>query len=188
MRIVTLDAIHLALRDWVMLRKPELRLGRAMALKTSSRILPRVEYKFASAPAARRVEATRPVTGLAPSLAQTTGVCEVNPSVGARRELPDDIGVAFKAALIAHKRSSRNGWSGGQYRRRGGARIQQQERREDEARPAPNDAPRFHVGLLVTDSALRISETMDSDKSPPTGNVIWSFPEGLMISVRKLCS
>jgi len=188
MRIMTFNAIHLLLRDRVMLREPELRLGGSMTLKTGCRILAGVEYEFASAPAARRVQAARPVTGLAPGLAQTTGVCEVNPSMGARRELPDDIGVAFKTALIAHKRSSRNGGSGGQYRRRSGAGIQQQESHKDESHPAPNDAPRFHVGLLVTDSALRISETMDSDKSPPTGNVIWSFPEGLMISVRKLCS
>jgi len=188
MRIMTFNAIHLLFRDWVMLREAELRLGGSMTLKTGRRILAGVEYEFPSAPAARRVEAARPVTGLAPGLATTVLAFEVNPSVSARRELPDDIGVAFKAALIAHERSSRNGGSGGENRRRSGAGIQQQERREDEARPAPNDAPRFHVGLLVTDSALRISETMDSDKSPPTGNVIWSFPEGLMISVRKLCS
>lgn len=186
MRIMTFNAIHLLLRDGVMLREPELRLDGSVTLKTGRRILAGIEYEFASASASRRVEAARPMTGLTPGLATTVLAFEVNPGVGACRELPDDIGVAFKAALVAHERSSRNYRSGGENRRRSGAGIQQQERREDEPGPATDDTPRFHVGLLVTESALSISETMASDKSPPTGNVIWSFPAGSMIRVRKL--
>jgi hypothetical protein len=130
MRVVTLHAIHFVLRDRVMLREAELRLGGAMALKTRRRILSGVENEFAPAPAARHVQAARPVTRFAPGLTQTPCVCQVNPGMGTGGKHPHDIGVAIHAALITHERGSRNRWRSGQYRRRGGAGIQQQKHRE----------------------------------------------------------
>jgi hypothetical protein len=131
MRVVTLHAIHLVLRDWVMLREAELRLGGTMALKTRRRILSGIENEYAPASAARYVQAARPVTRFAPGLTQTARVIQMNPGMGTRGKHPHDVGVAFHAALITHERGSSNGWRSCQYRRRGGAGIQQQKHREN---------------------------------------------------------
>ncbi len=113
MRIMAFHAIHLVLRDRVMLREMELRLGGPMAFKTGRRIFAGVENGFASAAAARYMQATRPVARLATGLTQTICVLQMNPGMRAGGKQPHDIGMAFHTALVAYEGGSRNGWCGG---------------------------------------------------------------------------
>ena len=115
MGIMALHAIHFALRDRVMLREAELRLGGAMALKTCRRIFAWIEDEFATASAARHMQAPRPVARLATGLTQSICVLQMNPRMRAGGEQPHNVGMAFPAALVAYERGSGNGWRRGQY-------------------------------------------------------------------------
>ena len=103
-RIVALDAIHLAFGDRVVLGKMEFGVDVQMALETGLRVLARIDdIPFGSRAACRHVLARRAVAGLAPVLARHLAGLEVQPGVRAGRENAGDPGVAIQAYFVAHK-------------------------------------------------------------------------------------
>ncbi len=107
-RIMALDAIHLAFDDRVMLRQVEFRVRFQMAGETSCRVFAGIDDELI-APATRLdMQAARPVTGFAPGLPGHFRTFKMNPRVRTGREGTDVIRVAQIAGLITNERSTLN--------------------------------------------------------------------------------
>jgi len=100
-RIVTLHAIHLPFADRMMLRQIDFRVRLQMTLQTSGRIASRIYNESASPAADRDVPAAGSVTGFAPALSGHFRAFEVHPRMRTRRKNARDVGVTFKARLVA---------------------------------------------------------------------------------------
>jgi hypothetical protein len=108
MWIVTLDAVHFAFDDGMVLRQMELSLDRTVAFKTGGRIAAGIDNEFSSAATTGDVETARPVARLTASLPRGPAVFETNAGVGTGRKNSGDISVALGAATVANKSGSRN--------------------------------------------------------------------------------
>ena len=101
MRVMTLDAIHAAFNDWVMLRQIEFSMGLQMTLETGRRIFSRVDDEFAASAAGLEVFAAGAVAGFAPGLSGEPRLSNVHSGVRTGGKHPGDVGVAIKAGFIA---------------------------------------------------------------------------------------
>jgi hypothetical protein len=102
-RIVALDAIHLAFNDRVMLRQVKFRVRFQVAGKTSRRVFAGIDDELAASAADLNMKAARPVTGFAAALPGHFRALEMNPCVRTGREGADVIRVTIIAGLIAYK-------------------------------------------------------------------------------------
>jgi hypothetical protein len=85
-RIVTLDAVHFAFYNGMVLRQMELSLDRTVAFETGGRIAARIHNELASAATAGNVEATGAVARLTAGLPRGPAVFETNAGVRAGRK------------------------------------------------------------------------------------------------------
>ncbi len=119
MRVVALGTTELVLRERMVLRKPKLSLGSAMALVTGRRVLAGIDDELAPSTAAGCMQAARSMTGFAPGLACGMTVFQAQPGVGACRKNPRNIRMALRAGPIPDKSRTRNNWRrAASYRRR----------------------------------------------------------------------
>jgi hypothetical protein len=102
-RIVALDAVHPPFQDRVVLGEVELSLHLQVALKTSGRVLARIDDEsFAPAQAGRGdMLAARTVAGFAPALAGHRRILGMNPRVRAGWKSPHNLGMTIRAGLVA---------------------------------------------------------------------------------------
>ena len=107
-RIVTLNTIHPALNQRVVLRQVKFGSGLQVALETGGRIVSRVEDELASAAARLNVFATWAVTGFATDTTRRVHIGKVNSGVRAGRKRPGDVGMAVEASLVSDKCCARN--------------------------------------------------------------------------------
>jgi hypothetical protein len=128
--VVALDTIHPAFNHRVMLRQVELGVGSHMALKTSGWFFAWVDDELATPAPRRDVLAAGTVARFAARLTCALTILQMNPRMGARRELTNDLAVAIGAGFVADERCTRNnGWrehSAG----RGRTRVQEQKKGE----------------------------------------------------------
>jgi hypothetical protein len=102
-RVVALDAVHAAFQDLVVLGEVELSLDVQVALKTSGRVLARIDDEsFAAAQAARGdMFAAGTVAGFAPALAGHRRVLGMKPRVRAGWKSSHNVGMTIRAGLVA---------------------------------------------------------------------------------------
>jgi len=109
-RIVTLDAIHVALNDRMMLRHSKLRLRLQMALKARGRVRSRIHNKLPAPTASLDMFAPRPVARFTTRLPAELRVVHVHTCMRARGKYPSDVRVALGAGAISHVSCPRNFW------------------------------------------------------------------------------
>lgn len=107
-RVVTLDTIHFALNDKMVLGQVKFRLGIRMALETGGRVLAGIDDEFPAAVACRNMFAARAVAGFAAGLAGPLRAGQMQSRVGTRRKGAGDVVVAIRADFVAHKRRAFN--------------------------------------------------------------------------------
>jgi hypothetical protein len=107
-RVVALDAIHLALDHRMVMRQAELRVGVEMALETGGRIPARVDDKLAASAARGDVPAAGPVARLASGGHGLLEIIPIETSVRAGRKVSGDVCVAFRAGAVSDKRGACN--------------------------------------------------------------------------------
>ena len=108
MRIMALDAIHMALGHWMMLGELEVRVDVLMATVASFRISPRVVNESSPAAAGLDVLAASPVARLATGSTRRPITIQVHPGMNIVRKLLRDDAVAFNTRLVADKRRAFN--------------------------------------------------------------------------------
>src|SRR5205823_3292779 len=86
MRFVALNAIHLPLDNWMMLRHSKFRLRLQMTLKTRARILSRINDELSPPSAGFHMLAPRPVARFTTGLPDELRVFDVHTSMRARRK------------------------------------------------------------------------------------------------------
>lgn len=106
-RIVALDAIHVAFDHRMMLRQVKFRLGIEMTLETCRRILAGIDDEFAATATRLNVQAARSVTGFTPALAGHRRAFKMQARVRAAGKDADVIRVAFRASAVADVGCSR---------------------------------------------------------------------------------
>jgi hypothetical protein len=109
-RVVALDAVHAAFNDRVMLGQVELSLHIQVALKTSRRVVARINNEFFRAAQARRGDmfAAGAVTGFAPALTGHRRRLGMNPRVRAGGKSSHNFRMTIHARLVADKMRARN--------------------------------------------------------------------------------
>jgi len=122
-RVVTLDAVHFAFNDGMVLRQMELSLDRAVAFKTGGWIAAGVDNDFSSAATTGNVETARSVARLTASLPRGPAILEANAGVRAGREDSRNVGVTLRASAVTHKSGSRDLGSRCQRKRLGGTGV-----------------------------------------------------------------
>ena len=103
MRIMALDAIHLALGQRMMLGELEVRVDILVATEAGLRISPRVVNESSPAAAGLDVLAAGPVARLATGSTRRAVAIQVHPRMDIVRKLLRDDSVAFNARLVADK-------------------------------------------------------------------------------------
>jgi len=110
MRIVTLNTVHFAFDNRMMLRKRKLGMRFQMALKTGSRVLAGIQNEPSLATTGFDVLAAGTVARFAAALSDSGIRRELHPGVRATGKLIHIIGVALKTGLVADVISA---WNGG---------------------------------------------------------------------------
>jgi hypothetical protein len=102
-RVVTLDAVHAAFQDWMVLGKMELSLEIQVTLKTGRRVFARIDDDpFAAAQASRGdMPAAGTVTGFASALSRHRRIFSMNPRMRAGRKPPHNVRVTICTRLVA---------------------------------------------------------------------------------------
>jgi hypothetical protein len=108
MRIMALDAIHMALIDRMMLRQPKLSLDLEMAIVTSRRIFAGVDDELSTTPTCLDVLAARAVTRFTAGRALHLRGFHMDAGVRTGRESASNVRVAFVAGFVADKLGARN--------------------------------------------------------------------------------
>lgn len=103
-RLVAIHAVHLPLRNEVMIRHAEFRVRLEVAVKTGRRILPRIHDEFVQTLTTRgHMPTARPVTGFTTCFPGHLELRGMKLPVRTRRKNPRVIGVTINACSIAHK-------------------------------------------------------------------------------------
>lgn len=123
-RVMALDATHFAFEDGMMLREVELGVGFDVAIQTARRVLAWIENKFSPPAAAGDVQAAGAVTSFAAARAHFGVWDEMHPRVRTGGELPDVIGMARQAGLVADVIGARNFGGDDDLARNGGTRVE----------------------------------------------------------------
>ena len=108
MRIMALDAIHMALGQRVMLGELEVGVDVLMATEASFRISPRIVNESSPAPAGLDMPAARPVARLTTGSTRRPIMIQMHPGMDIVRKLLRDDAVAFNTRLVADKRRTFN--------------------------------------------------------------------------------
>jgi hypothetical protein len=108
MRIVALNAIHVALYHWMMLRHSKFGLCLQMALKTRRRIFPWVHNELPAPAAGFDMLAPGPMTRLASCLTAELRVIDMHAGMRTRRKYSRDVRMALCASTITYVSRSRN--------------------------------------------------------------------------------
>lgn len=103
MRIMALDAIHMALGQRMMLGELEVGVDVLMATVASFRISPRIVNESSPAPAGLDMPAARPVARLTTGSTRRPIMIQMHPGMDIVRKLLRDDTVAFNARLVADK-------------------------------------------------------------------------------------
>ena len=106
--IVTLNAIHVALYHWMMLRHSKFGFCLQMALKTRCRIFPRVHNELPAPAAGFDMLAPGPMTRFASRLTAELRVIDMHTRVRTRGKYSRDVGMALCASAITYVSRSRN--------------------------------------------------------------------------------
>lgn len=107
-RVMTLNTIHFAFNDRMMLREAELCMGFEMAIKATGRVFAGIKNKFSAPTAGGDVLTAGAVAGFAAARACLGGRNEVHPRMRAGGELARVVGVTGQTSLIAHVICIRN--------------------------------------------------------------------------------
>src|SRR6266446_6386780 len=99
-RIMALDATHLAFEDRMMLRKMEFSLFGQMTREAGVRVLARVDDEFSAATAQGHMLAPRAVASFAAALAGHLAILQMETGMGAGGKCPSDVGVTVLAGFI----------------------------------------------------------------------------------------
>ena len=108
MRIMAAHAIHPILNHRMMLRQIKLRMRIQMTIKTSRRVLPRIDDELPAAAPCLHMLAPRPMTTLAPRHPRKLHILLIKPPMRARRESPGNISMTIRASLIPHEMRAKN--------------------------------------------------------------------------------
>ena len=108
MRIMALDAIHMALGQRMMLGELEVGMDILVATEASLRISPRIVNESSPAPAGLDMPAAGPVARLATGSTRRPITIQVHPGMDIVRKLLCDDAVAFNTRLVADKRRAFN--------------------------------------------------------------------------------
>ena len=128
MRVMTLNAVHVAFENGVMLRQTEFSVRLHMTLKARRGVLAGVHDEFAASSARRHMQAAGTVAGFAAALSRHGSAFDMDASVRTGREQSDVFGVAIQAGFVAHIMRAGDFRRGKNGLRDRGARIEQQRR------------------------------------------------------------
>lgn len=106
-RIVALHAIHPPFKHRMVLRQFELRVNIEVAIEAGLRFTPGIDDEFPP-PARLRVQARRPMTGLAPSRLAVGRSLDAQPRMRTGRKSARELDVTLDATFIANKSCSFN--------------------------------------------------------------------------------
>jgi hypothetical protein len=100
-RVMTLDAVHAALDNRMMLRQIELSVSIQMAPEARRRVLARIDDELAFSASRRNVEAARTMARFATALALGLRAGDMQPRMGARWKSAADVRVAIVACTVS---------------------------------------------------------------------------------------
>lgn len=128
-RVVALNAVHLAFDDGVMLREIELRVRLEVALEAGFGIATGIDDEFVVTAAGGDVLAAGTVAGFATLFTGEPGLFQVQARMWAGREGAGDAGMAIGANAVADERGTLDGWRSHDGAGKRGTGIEQENRR-----------------------------------------------------------